>query len=66
MYTLARQKRQLRDLVYVERYASVVDALIRRKQLAKQKRQEKLMLIAAQNPLGRDLSTELVEEKDVF
>jgi len=66
LYTLTRKKRQLAHLVYVERYGSIVDALVRKTKLAVERRKKKLALIASQNPLGCDLSSEWVECMDEF
>lgn len=60
LYTLSRKKKQLHDLVYIEKYGSIVDALVRKTKLAIVKRPKKLALIAVQNPSGRDLSDELI------
>jgi putative endonuclease len=58
LYSLTRKKRQLAHLVYVERYGSIVDALVRKTKLTIEKRTKKLALIAEQNPSWRDLSVE--------
>lgn len=55
LYTPSRKKKQLIQLVYVEKCVSVVEALVRKAELAASKREKKLSLIARQNPLCNDL-----------
>jgi putative endonuclease len=51
-------KYRIDKLVYLERFASVVEAIAREKQLKRWSRVKKIPIIVAENPTWRDLSAE--------
>ncbi|MBI2444510.1 MAG: GIY-YIG nuclease family protein [Candidatus Magasanikbacteria bacterium] len=53
------KKYNVHQLVHYEEYGNIRDAITREKQLKKWNRQWKLKLIESENPLGRDLYSEL-------
>jgi len=51
-------KYRIDKLVYLERFASIAEAIAREKQLKRWSRVKKIRLIVAENPTWRDLSAE--------
>ncbi|HMH11746.1 MAG TPA: GIY-YIG nuclease family protein [Edaphobacter sp.] len=51
-------RNNIKDLVYIERFAHLHEAIAREKQLKRWSRIKKIRLIVAENPTWRDLSEE--------